>query len=143
MTIKAAAAIAAIVLFAGAPSITLAAQAAPDPIVVSHIDSTNVPGGTGPGFLSLSFENTSKVTATEITFEVSSATSFRRTRDIGMFAPGVSVMHSYLGYSGPDQMVRVAEVEFADGSVWADGQTMAPGARRQATSDTVSLRAPF
>jgi hypothetical protein len=143
MTIKAAAAIAAIVLIAGAPAITLAAESTPDPIVVSHIDSTNVPEGTGPGFLSLSFENTSKQTVTEVTFEVSGDRSFRRIRDVGTFAPGVSIMHSYLGYSGPDEMVRVAQVEFADGSVWADGQTSAPGSRRQATSDSVSLATPF
>jgi hypothetical protein len=129
MTAKAAAAIAAIVLIAGAPSITFAAQVTPDPIVVSHIESTNAPEGTGPGFLSLSFENTTKVTATEITFEVSSTTNFRRIRDIGMFAPGVSIMHSFLGFSSPGQMVRVAEVRFADGSVWAEG--------------TVSLTRPF
>jgi hypothetical protein len=143
MTIKAAAAVAAIAFLAGAPSITFAAQTTPDPIVVSHVDSQGVPEGAGPGFLSLSFENASKLTVTEVTFEVIGSTYFRRIHDVGMFAPGVSIMHSYLGFSGPDQKVRVAEVDFADGTVWADGQATAPASRRQATSDAVSVVTPL
>jgi hypothetical protein len=132
---RAAVAIAAITLFTGVPAIAPADQATPVPVIVTDIEAQGTTEGTGPGFLSLTFENTSKAAVTEVVFEVSTGTFYRRLDDVGKFAPGVSITHAFLGGAGSAGFsirdVRVAEVDFADGTAWTNGQAAAPRPRTQ------------
>jgi hypothetical protein len=124
--------------------IALANTTASGPIVVNHVGVQATEDGAGPGFLSLAFENTSNVTATEVIFEFSGDAYFQRIDDVGTFTPGVSIKHAFLDdSSSPVQKVRVAEVDFADGTTWTNNQTTGPRLRRQATWSSVSALLPF
>jgi hypothetical protein len=139
MKINQVAAIAAFCLLAAPPMISLAGSATTDPIAVTNVEVQPTAYSSGTGFVSVSFTNTSNVTATEVVFELSSETSFQRIHDVGRFAPGVQIRHAYLDYSRmPDQQVKVTRVDFADGTIWANGYTTAPRSRRQASSNEVS-----
>jgi hypothetical protein len=83
-----------------------------------------------PGHLSVTFHNTAPVAATHVTFEVSTDDRHvARVTDVGTFSPGISISH-HLDYDSIETrpFLRVAEVRFADGSVW----TNPARARRQA-----------
>jgi hypothetical protein len=119
-----AAAIAALTILAGGPAIALAATNFPtDPIVLSgvNVQAENETDGYAPGFVSMEFQNTSNVNAIEVIFELDvNGARVGRFRDIGSFAPGVTVRHAFLNSStSPEAQLSVAKVKFADGSEWA------------------------
>jgi hypothetical protein len=125
MTIKQAAATAAFTVLAALPSIALAALATPDPIAINHVEVQPTGDGFNAGFVTVTFTNTSNVTATEVVFQLS-GTTFQRVNDVGTFAPGVQITHAFLYYAHtPDEHVKVAEVDFANGTIWAGGQITA------------------
>jgi hypothetical protein len=116
-----------------APAIALASSV---PIVVRDVNTQ--PTGAenqGPGFLSLTFTNTSNVGANEVVFELDANGRYDRLiDDVGTFAPGVAIKHGYFDLSGAsDQHVKVIKVQFNDGSTWANPGESAPRSRRQAT----------
>ena len=145
MTIKhAAASLAALSLLVSAPAMALAGtQAAAAPIVVTSV--TAQPAGSfgyqqislggavtegQPGFVSVTYHNTAAVAATDVVFElVDNGLPVGRISDVGTFAPGVTIKHVFNNFS-PAEQITVAEVKFADGSVWSS----APTALRQAGS---------
>jgi hypothetical protein len=77
--------------------------------------------GAGPGFVSIDFQNTSTMNATEVVFELDvDGARVGRFKDFGSFAPGVTVRHSFLNSSSSsDAQLNVVKVKFADGSEWA------------------------
>lgn len=143
MTIKQSAATAAFALLAAPPTIALAALATPDPIVINHVQVQPTGNSFGAGFVNVVFTNTSNVTATEVVFELVGEGGFQRINDVGTFTPGVQISHAFLYYAHtPNERVEVAEVDFADGTAWADGQITTSSSRRKASNDPSSL-APF
>jgi hypothetical protein len=116
-----------------APGVALAPSA---PIVVRDVNAQ--PTGSenqGPGFLSVTFTNTSNVAANEVVFELDANGRYNRIiRDVGTFAPGVAIKHAYYDLSGAsDQQVKVIKVQFNDGSTWTNDGQAAPRSRRQAS----------
>jgi hypothetical protein len=130
MNIKhAAASIAALTILAGGPTIALAANSVPiDPIAISNVNvqPDGESDGVGPGFVSLQFQNTNTVAATEVVFELDvNGAKVSRFNDIGSFAPGVTIKHAFLNTSADgNAQLSVVKVKFADGSVWTP--TFAP-----------------
>jgi hypothetical protein len=125
MNIKqAAASIVALTILAGGPAIALAGTTfSSDPIVVSNVNvqPNDETDGSGPGFVSMDFQNTSNMNATEIIFELDvDGARVSRYKDSGSFAPGITVRHSFLNSSSSaNAQLNVVKVKFADGSVWA------------------------
>jgi hypothetical protein len=118
-----AASIAALTILAGGPAIALAGTSfSSDPIAVSNVNvqPNGESDGFGPGFVSMDFQNTSNVDATEVVFELDvDGAKVSRFNDIGSFAPGVTVRHAFLNTSSDSNaQLRIAKVKFADGSVW-------------------------
>jgi hypothetical protein len=124
MNIKqAAASIAALTILAGGPTLALAANASPiDPIAISNVNvqPDGEADGVGPGFVSLQFQNTNNVSATEVVFELDvNGAKVSRFNDIGSFAPGGTIKHAFLNTSADgNAQLNVVKVKFADGSVW-------------------------
>jgi hypothetical protein len=124
MTIKSTAATLGAALFlATAPAAAYASTATPGaPITISdvQVQPANEGDGRGPGFVSLAFNNTSNQTATEVVFELDVDGAYSdHFDDVGKFTPGTTVRHAFQTDSdAADQQLKVAEVKFADGSVW-------------------------
>jgi hypothetical protein len=123
---QAVAAIAACTILSGLPAVVLASTAGSnDPIVVSAVEATppNVVDGSGPGDVSVAFKNTAAVPATEVTFEFNvNGANADRFDDVGTFAPGVTINHTFLTEAGgSDWQLRIAKVTFADGTSWVNG----------------------
>jgi hypothetical protein len=133
----------ACVALAGTPSIALAGTGiATCPVVVSDIqvqsnaptagyDPEGVSAGVQPGFVSLTFKNTAPVAATSVVFELDvDGVKTNSFKDVGTFAPGVSIAHAFRTNSGDlDQQLNVSKVAFADGSVWTDSAGIQPAQR--------------
>jgi hypothetical protein len=117
------ASLAALMILAGGPAIALATtNIANNPIAISdvNVQPDSDDDGFGPGFVSLDFQNTSNVKATEVIFQLNvDGAKVGRFKDVGSFAPGVTVRHGFLNNStSPDAQLTVAKVKFADGSEW-------------------------
>jgi hypothetical protein len=140
MTIKhLAAALAATTIAAAAPAIASAETTAP--VAISSVQNTPALGYLNtynPGLLTVAFQNTSNVPATDVIFELDSNGKYLdQYDDAGSFAKGVSVTHSFNNWeTAIDQRVAVAEVKFADGSVWINSAIPAPHALRQEGADS-------
>jgi hypothetical protein len=144
MTIKQAVVTSAFASLAALPTITFAAPATPDPIVINHVQVQPTGNSFGAGFVTVTFTNTSSVTATEVVFELSGAGGFQRINDVGTFTPGVQITHGFLYYAHtPNENVKVAEVDFADGTIWADGQITTSHSRPRASSNDPLSLAPL
>jgi hypothetical protein len=118
-----AASIAALTILAGGPSIAFATNILPsDPVALSdvNIQPNGDSDGFGPGFASVDFKNTNKVAATEVVFELDvNGAKVDRFKDVGSFAPGVTIRHAFLDTSdNADAKVNIVKVKFADGSAW-------------------------
>jgi hypothetical protein len=120
------AALAGAVIFSSAPLLASAATPQPGPI---HIDTVEVWApedyvGAGdtldfPRSLRIAFTNDNNSRATEVVFAVLNRGSVaKRLDDVGSFTPGVAIDHTFANQSGGIQAVAVAQVKFADGSVW-------------------------
>ena len=149
---QAAASITAITLLAAGPALASAAPtsapvavngAAAAPITLKSAELqlpsvTQSMAGFGlnelytPGSLNVSFRNDSAVTATAVIFQRDeNGAPAGRISDVGSFAPGVTIVHQLnADPSNANEDVSVAEVKFADGSVWIN---QAPRALRQAS----------
>jgi hypothetical protein len=147
-----AASIAALALLAGGPALAAAdptsvpvavnsAAAAPITITSTELQLPSVTqsmSGFGfnefyaPGSLTVSFRNNGTVAATDVIFQLdANGAPAGRISDVGSFAPGVTIVHHLnVDPSDANEHVSVAEVKFADGSVWIN---QAPRALRQAT----------
>lgn len=150
---QAAASITAITLLAGGPALAAAAPTA-TPVAVNSaaaapiaITSTEVQlpsvtqsmsgfgfnEGYAPGSLTVSFRNNGTVAATDVIFQLDdNGAPAGQISDVGSFAPGVTIVHHLNVVPGDaNEHVSVAEVKFADGSVWIN---QAPRALRQASA---------
>jgi hypothetical protein len=110
------------ILMAG-PTVALADNSlASDPIVIrsSSVQFNDEVEGGGPGFVSVDFENTRTLVATEVVFALdANGAEVNRFDDKGMFAPGVPIRHAFLNSAfEQDVRLRIVRVKFADGSRW-------------------------
>ena len=114
---------AALMIFAGVPAVSLAQTAATASPIVLH---SNIEADSGhfdryvPGVINATFTNVGTATITEVVFEVShDGTPMQRIEDVGSYAPGSTTHHTFPDvHEAYDQRLDVAEVHFADGSVW-------------------------
>ena len=121
---RAAASLAALTILAGAPALAFAdAGVQNDPIAVNAVRVEPSQHGTGPGTVSVNFQNNSNATATEIIFALDAdGTQIDTFTDEGSFAPGITIKHTFDTTSDVSQaQVKVSEVKFADGTIWAAG----------------------
>jgi len=83
------------------------------------LDGTRVPVG---GDVALNFINNSNVPATSVTFMLNDGKTAQSIVDKGTFNPGVAIDHTFakdnVASAGRNATCNVAEVDFADGSVW-------------------------
>lgn len=86
------------------------------------------------GHLRVSFQNDGDVTATAVVFDVRDDDSApQRISDVGTFSPGVAITHNFHFINVHEgEAVHVAEVRYADGTVWTDAEYPGPLTRRQA-----------
>jgi hypothetical protein len=132
MTITSAAAtLGAALLLAGAPAVALASDVpSSNPIAISDIQVQPADGGhgNGAGFVSVAFDNTSSQVATEVVFELDVDGAYTdHFNDVGNFTPGTTIRHAFqTDSSAADQQLKVAEVKFADGSVWVNDSGNTP-----------------
>ncbi len=74
-----------------------------------------------PASVEITFENQSNVDATDVVFAVNANGFVDRFNDVGRFAKGVLIRHSFavnpFDVSGTPE-VRVVQVSFADGTIW-------------------------
>jgi hypothetical protein len=134
MNINAIAAAAAL-LAAGIPAVALA-QTTSAP--VSIVSETIVPQVAGAarfqqGFVSYAFVNHAAVPATEVDLAlVGNGESLATLRNVGTFSTGIAIERSIATEAiARDQQLTIAEVKFADGTVWTNDD-VAPHALRQA-----------
>jgi hypothetical protein len=121
----------AALILAGAPVVALAsAGTSSDPIAISDVQVQPADGGhgNGAGFVSVSFDNASSQTATEVVFELDVDGAYAEIfNDVGNFTPGTTIKHAFqTDSSASDQQLKVAEVKFADGSTWVNDAGSAP-----------------
>jgi hypothetical protein len=117
-TKKAAAVFAALTILAGAPAIVYAAgntPAAPIAIRQVEVQRDDTDDGGGLGAVTVAFENTTNVTATEVTFELDvDGTIVDQFTDDGTFAPGITIKHTFSTTAdAADPQVKVVDVQFA------------------------------
>jgi hypothetical protein len=121
-------------------SVTLAKPASPIIVDYCHIDYEQGPNVTPSaaialtkksGPLEIKFTNESEKTATTIRFGVEMEKSTASIRDVGSFAPGITIHHKFRDFSGqtkfifssePQPKCSVQYVKFADGSTWSAGE---------------------
>ena len=125
------AALAAALLLAGAPALASAYEMATDRqrLVEGSGPTQQRPirggkpadGSYGPAAAEIAYTNASSQPATEVVFAVTSADGkiVDMYDDVGTFSPGVTIDHTFpaLTTADPSQLA-VAQVTFADGSVW-------------------------
>jgi hypothetical protein len=121
------AALAAALLLAGAPALALA-DSMPDntagaPVQLNNVQFTaenTADGSFGPAAAEIAYTNASSQPATEVVFAVMSDGNVADMYDdVGTFSPGVLIDHTFPATETADaSQVAVAQVTFADGSVW-------------------------
>jgi hypothetical protein len=137
----AAATLGAALLIAGSPVVASAAlQASP-----VRLDNVSIQQSYGvhnnfayTGLVSVAFTNETAIPVTKIVFDVESQNGnvIARINDVGNYAQGVTVKHSFPDIqTNNGQQLAVESVTFADGSSWSNTDTVAP--RRQAAQSTV------
>lgn len=148
------AAVLAALLLAGAPALasaqdtstdaaaadTAAVDMATAPIQVNNVQFTaenTADGSFGPTAAEIAYTNASSEPATEVVFAVTSdGNVVDMYNDTGTFSPGVQIDHTFPALEAADaDQVSVAQVTFADGSVWLNPDFAAAA---PATSDTGS-----
>ena len=117
-TKQAAAAFVALTILASAPAIANAAGNSPaDSIAIRQVEvqRDDTDDGGSLGAITVAFQNTGNVTATEVTFELDvDGAIVDQFTDTGSFAPGVTIRHTFTTTAdAANPQVKVAEVQFA------------------------------
>jgi hypothetical protein len=125
---------AAVVLALGvAPALVAAQTTAPIALVASNAEPqiADASAYNTAGIAAVTFVNTSNVPATEVDFTLSSnGEALKTLRDVGTFSPNVTVSHTFANdQTARDQQLSVAEVKFADGTVWVNDAPLPQGQR--------------
>jgi len=127
------AAAAAILALGVAPALAAAQTNAPIAIVSSDAQPqiADASGYNTNGIADVTFVNTTGVPVTEVDFTLSSnGEALTTLRDIGTFAPNVTINHTFANdETARDQQLSVAQVKFADGSVWVNNAPLPAGQR--------------
>ena len=113
--------LAALTILAGVPAIAFADTNAPVTVSASRVTPVDLDNGSGSGSVAVKFTNNSNLTATEVVFALDNGgTQFDTFYAEGSFAPGVAIAQTFDTVDDINTgMVKVEEVRFADGSVWA------------------------
>jgi hypothetical protein len=113
--------LAALTILAGVPAIAFAETAAPITITASRVTPVDLDNGSGSGAVSVNFTNNTNQTATEVVFALDhGGAQFDTYYAEGSFAPGVAIAQTFDTVTDVNTgHVKVEEVHFADGSVWA------------------------
>lgn len=122
------------------PGATLAKTPSPVIIDYCHIDYTQGPNVTpsasisltkSSGPLEIKFTNEGEKTATIVRFGVVVENETASVRDVGSFAPNITIHHKFHDFSGrtkfifssePQPKCSVQYVKFADGTTWTAGE---------------------
>jgi hypothetical protein len=127
------AAAAAVLALGAAPALVAAQTTAPIAIVSSHAEPqiADASAYNTAGIAAVTFVNTSNVPVTEVDFTLSSnGQALKTLRDVGTFAPNVTVNHTFANDEPErDQQLSVAQVKFADGTVWVNDASLPAGQR--------------
>jgi hypothetical protein len=134
-------AIAAAAIALAAPA---AASAADEPIQVDHVAVSPASDFSNnfayPGIVDVSFTNTNPTAATDVVFAVRGYKGryIDEINDVGNFAPGQTIRHSFNGVltgspQEPNLTVEVEKATFADGTTWTPSLPSAPVLRRQSS----------
>jgi len=114
----------AALLLAGAPALA-SAQTQSGPIridAVQLVSQSTSEHDIAPVAAEIAFTNQGTATATDVVFALESDSGYvlDSYNDVGSFAPGVSIRHSFNDHNDPTegQRVAVAKATFADGTVW-------------------------
>jgi hypothetical protein len=116
----------AALLLAGAPALASAdTQSGPIRIDSVHLVAQALTEReVAPDAALISFTNEGASAATDVVFALESESGFvlDTYNDVGSFAPGVSVRHSFSDHNDASrgQQVVVAKATFADGTVWTN-----------------------
>lgn len=120
--------IGAVVLFAAAPQLARADAPAATSVDVQAVSVTpaNLSSeGQEQGVVRVVFADTNSVAAREVVFQVigRSGAVRQQINDQGTFEPGARIAHTFeVPGAQADDLVQVAAVQYADGSIWtADG----------------------
>lgn len=113
--------LAAITILAGVPVLALADTSAPVTVDAVRVSPVDLDNGSGVGSVAVNFKNTSDKTATEVVFALdNNGTQFDTFYADGSFAPGASIVQTFDTTDDYNaSQVKVEEVKFSDGSVWA------------------------
>ena len=121
-------------------SVTLAKPSAPIVIDYCHIDYKQGPNVTpsaaialtkSSGPLEIKFTNEAEKTATIVRFGITMENETASIRDVGSFAPDITIHHKFRDFSGqtkfifahePQPRCTVQYVKFADGTTWSAGE---------------------
>ena len=121
-------------------SVIAAKPASPIIVDYCHIDYEQGPNVTPSaaialtkksGPLEIKFTNESEKTATIIRFGIDMENETASIRDVGSFAPNITIHHKFRDFSGrtkfifssePQPKCTVQYVKFTDGSTWSAGE---------------------
>jgi len=115
----------AALLLAGAPALASADQTGPIRIDSVHLVSQALTEHeVAPVAAQIAFTNEGTSAATDVVFALESESGYvlDSYNDVGSFAPGVSVRHSFNDHNDASngEQVVVAKATFADGTVWSN-----------------------
>jgi hypothetical protein len=128
----------AALLLAGAPALASAdSQTGPIRIDSVHLISQALTEHeVAPEAAQIAFTNEGSSAATEVVFALESESGYvlDTYNDVGSFAPGVAVRHSFNDHNDASngEQVVVAKATFADGSVWTNPNVIQESAAPQA-----------
>jgi hypothetical protein len=133
MKLNAIAAAAAVLALGVAPALASAQTTAPISLIYSDAQPqiADASAYNTLGIAQVSFVNTSNVPATEVDFTLSSnGEPLATLRDVGTFAPNVTIEHTFANdRTARDQQLSIAQVKFADGTVWVNDAPLPLGQR--------------
>jgi hypothetical protein len=133
MKLTSIAAAAAVLALGVAPALASAQTTAPVALTASSAQPQILDGSgyNTTGIADVTFVNTSNVPATEVDFTLSSnGEPLATLRDVGTFSPNVSVSHTFANdQTARDEQLSIAEVKFADGTVWVNDAPLPLGQR--------------
>jgi hypothetical protein len=115
--------IAALTFLAGVPAIAFAGTAAPITVSASRVTPVDLDNGSGSGSVAVNFTNNTNQVATEVIFALDNGgTQISTFYANGSFAPGVAIAQTFDTVEDVNTgSVKIEEVVFADGTVWAAG----------------------
>jgi hypothetical protein len=134
-----AAVLGAAAVLAGLPVLGTAAAPANNTITlrsyeISDFSGNNEVSSSGQGHVRVSFRNDGDMAATAVIFDVLNDGEYAgHIDDFGTFSKGVTITHQFHWVNvHQGESLRIAQVRYADGTIWSTDGTLPPALRRQA-----------